>query len=82
MKLSKIEWIVMKLLAASVTPLSIAELAEQSPFRFAPKAIITLAVETLLHKKLIREAGIHKSYSGGKENSYVLYAPACEPGEA
>ena len=47
MKLSKIEWIVMKLLVASPTPLSIEELAEQSPFRFAPKAIITLAVESL-----------------------------------
>ena len=76
MKLSKIEWIVMKLLAASVTPLSIAELAEQSPFRFMPKAIITLAVESLLQKKLIREAGVHKSYSGGREVSYILYSPA------
>ena len=78
MKLSKIEWIVMKLLVASSAPLSIAELAEQSPFRFAPTAIITLAVDTLLQKKLIREAGIHKSYSGGRESSYVLYAPAGE----
>lgn len=78
MKLSKIEWIVMKLLVASATPLSIEELAEQSPFRFAPKAIITLAVESLLQKKLIRETGIHKSYSDGKENSYVLYAPSGE----
>ena len=82
MKLSKIEWIVMKLLVASSAPLSVAEIVEQSGIRFAPTAIITLAVETLLQKKLIREAGIHKSYSGGKENSYVLYAPASEPGEA
>ena len=79
MKLSKIELIVMKLLAASATPLSIEELAEQSPFRFAPKATITLAVESLLQKKLIREAGIHKSYSDERENSYVLYAPAGDP---
>lgn len=76
MKLSKIEWIVMKLLAASPTPLSVAELAEQSDFRFAPQVIIGLAVNTLLQKKLIREAGVHKSYSGGKEISYILYAPA------
>ena len=79
MKLSRIEWIVMKLLVASATPLSIAELAEQSPFRFAPTAIITLAVDTLMQKKLIREAGIHTSYSRGRENSYVLYAPAGNP---
>ncbi len=79
MKLSRIEWIVMRLLVASATPLSIAELAEQSPFRFAPTAIITLAVDTLMQKKLIREAGIHKSYSCGRENSYVLYAPAGNP---
>ena len=50
MKLSKIEWIVMKLLVASSAPLSVAEIVEQSGIRFAPTAIITLAVESLLQK--------------------------------
>ena len=76
MRLCIIERIIMRLLASSAAPLSIAELAERSGFRFVPQVIITLAVETLQQKKLIQEAGIHRSYAGGKEHRTVLYAPS------
>ena len=76
MRLCIIERIIMRLLASSAAPLSITELAERSGFRFVPQVIITLAVETLQQKKLRQEAGIHRSYAGGKEHRTVLYAPS------
>lgn len=75
MRLSRIEEIVMSLLTTSDAPLSAAELVERSGFRFVPELIITLALEALLQKNCIQEAGIHRSYAGQKERHTILYAP-------
>lgn len=78
MLLSKMERIVLELLCASGTPLSVTELVERSPFRFAPSVMVRLALESLLQKGIVEQAGMHASFSGGKRSSYVLYAPASE----
>lgn len=76
MKFSKEELVVLNVLKASHRSMSIMELSEKSCFHFAPKLRVTLAVESLLQKKAIIEAGVHQSYSTGKAKSYIAYAPA------
>jgi len=76
MKFSKEELVVLNVLKASHRSMSIMELSEKSCFHFAPKLRVTIAVESLLQKKAIIEAGVHQSYSAGKTKSYIAYAPA------
>lgn len=75
MKFSKEELVVLNVLKASHRSMSIMELSEKSCFHFAPKLRVTIAVEILLQKKAIIEAGIHQSYSTSKSKSYIAYAP-------
>ena len=74
MRLSKAEVSVLNALWTTHTPMSITELSERSSFRFARLVRITIAVERLVQKGVIIEAGIHQSYSTGKEKCYIAYA--------
>lgn len=76
MKFSNEELVVLNVLKASHRSMSIMELSEKRCFHFAPKLRVTIAVESLLRKKAIIEAGVHQAYSAGKAKSYIAYAPA------
>lgn len=81
MKFSKAELAVLNMLWAAHYPMSIMELSERSSFRFIPYFRVTMAVERLVQKGAIIEAGIHQSYSTGKAKSYIAYAPVIHPEE-
>ena len=76
MKLSKLEWMIWRLLLEADHPMSVSEIAEHLPFRFLPAPIVSLAVESLMHKKLLAEAGVHRSYTDGACSRTIVYAPS------
>ena len=62
MKLSKFELLLWKLFLEAEHPMSIEELKERLPCRYDPEPAVFLAVECLIHKKVVVEAGVHQSY--------------------
>ena len=74
MKLSKFELLLWKLFLEAEHPMSIEELKERLPCCYVPEPVVFLAVECLIHKKILMEAGIHQSYTNGERKRTILYA--------
>lgn len=74
MKLTKLELIIWRLLLEAAHPMSVAEITERLPCRYIPELVVLLAVECLIHKKVLVEAGVHQSYTNGESSRTILYA--------
>ena len=74
MKLTKLELIIWRLLLEAAHPMSVAEITERLPCRYIPEPVVLLAVECLIHKKVLVEAGVHQSYTNGESRRTILYA--------
>lgn len=74
MKLSKFELLLWRLFLEAGHPMSIEELKERLPCRYVPEPVVFLAIESLIHKKVVAEAGVHQSYTNGESRRTILYA--------
>ena len=74
MKLTKLELIIWRLLLEAAHPMSVAEITERLPCRYIPEPVVLLAVDCLIHKKVVVEAGVHQSYTNGESRRTILYA--------
>ena len=74
MKLSKFEVLLWRLFLEAAHPMSVAEITERLPCRYIPEPVVFLAVECLIHKKVVVEAGVHQSYTNGESKRTILYA--------
>lgn len=73
MKLSKLELIIWRLMLEAGHPLSVVEITERLPCRFLPAPVVSLAVENLIHKKVLVEAGLHQSFTDGGSSRTIVY---------
>ena len=74
MKLTKLELIIWRLLLEAAHPMSVAEITERLPCRYIPEPVVLLAVECLIHKKVLVEAGVHQSFTDGGSSRTIVYA--------
>ncbi len=74
MKLTKVQHEVLHILWASDTPLSVQGIAEKSKYRLVGRLIISIAIENLLAKNAVYQAGFSHCCLNKKENILVLYA--------
>ena len=74
MKLSKLELVIWRLMLEAAHPISVVEITERLPCRFLPATVVSLAVESLIHKKVLVEAGVHQSFTDGGSSRTIVYA--------
>lgn len=74
MKFTKLHLDILHILWSSDTPMSVQGIAEKSKYRIAGRLIISIAIDNLLAKDAVYQAGAFHDYSGEIEKVLILYA--------
>lgn len=74
MRLTKSQLEVLHILWSSDTPLSVQGIVEKSKYRITGSLIVSVAIENLLVKEAVYQAGAFHDYSGKREIVLIQYA--------